>query len=144
MLRSGGMKSPFTPEYRDMVAAAAEVQMVRMEDLVFQSGDYVIFESAYTPAGMVSMIDEHSGGIVQDNAQVWLPQLHQLMGLFGDYPASLSAMRSGLSGAGAPAGYFESFRSWEECTLAVLMLARAAKVWDGKAWVALPGLTASK
>ncbi|HLP41157.1 MAG TPA: hypothetical protein VK465_06590 [Fibrobacteria bacterium] len=139
MLRLGGMKSPFSPEYRNMVAAAKEVQVVRMHDLVFQSGDYVIFESAYTPAGMVSMIDEHSGGIVQDHAQVWLPQLHQLMELFGDYSASLSAMRSGLSGAGAPAGYFESFHSWEECTLAVLMLSRAGKVWNGKAWTPLAG-----
>lgn len=129
------MKSPFTPEYRKMAAAAYEVQSVRLKDKVFQTGDHVIFESAYTPAGMVSMIDEHSVGIPQDNAQVWLPQLHQLMGLFGDYQASLDAMRKELSGAsGAPAGYFEAFKSWEECTLAVLMLKSAKKVWNGSTW----------
>jgi hypothetical protein len=128
------MKSPFTPEYRNMAAAAAEVQAVRLKDKVFQIGDFVIFESAYTPAGMVSMIDEHSVGIPQDNAQVWLPQLHQLMGLFGDYKASLEAIRSGLNGSGAPLGYFETFKNWEECTLAVLMLKRTGKIWNGKSW----------
>lgn len=134
------MKTPFTPEYRKMAAAAAEVQSVRMKDMIFQSGDFVIFESAYTPSGMVSMIDEHSVGIPQDNAQVWLPQLHQLMELFGDYAASLEAMRSGLAnGNGAPKGYFEAFRSWEECTLAVLMLKRVGKLWDGNAWSASAG-----
>lgn len=130
------MKHPFTQDYLKMVGAAAEVQKARLHDKVFQTGDYVVFESAYIPAGMVSMIDEHSGNIPQDNAQMWVPQLHQLMGLFGNFAASLDAMRSGLnSPAGAPAGYFESFRSWEECTLAVLMLKRAGKIWDGRQWL---------
>jgi hypothetical protein len=135
------MKSPFTPAYTKMVAASEEVQAVRMKDLVFESGDLVIFESAFTPAGMVSMIDDRSVGIVQDNAQVWLPQLHQLMGLFGGYASSLQAMRASLGSAesGVPDGYFEAFGSWEECTLAVLMLTRASKVWNGSAWVALAG-----
>lgn len=129
------MKTPFTPEYRKMAAAAGEVQSVRLKDKIFEAGDYVVFESAYTPAGMVSLIEEHSVGIPQDNAQVWLPQLHQLMALFGDYPASLAAMREGLGGAnGTPNGYFEAFKSWEECTLAVLMLRHAGKVWNGSAW----------
>lgn len=129
------MKSMFTPEYRKMAAAASEVQDVRLKDKIFQTGDNVIFESAYTPAGMVSMIEEHSVGIPQDNAQVWLPQLHQLMELFGDYAASLAAMRSGLAnGNGAPQGYFEAFKSWEECALAVLMLKRARKLWNGSSW----------
>lgn len=129
------MKVPFTPEYRKMVSAAAEVQAVRLRDKVFQTGDYVIFESAYTPSGMVSMIDEHSVGIPQDNAQIWLPQLHQLMELFGDFQASLDAIRSGLATAsGSPQGYFETFKSWEECTLAVLMLTRTGKHWNGSAW----------
>lgn len=129
------MKTPFSPEYRKMAAKAAEVQFVRMEYKLFQTGDFVIFESAYTPAGMVSMIDEHSTGIPQDNAQTWLPQLHQLMELFGDYKDSLDAIRSGLGGAGAPPGYFEAFKSWEECTLAVLMLKKVNKVWTGSDWV---------
>jgi hypothetical protein len=130
------MKSPFTPEYRKMAAAAAEVQAVRLKDKVFEAGDYVVFESAFTPSGMVSLIEEHSVGIPQDNAQVWLPQLHQLMALFGDYPASLAAMRSGLANEnGTPHGYFESFRGWEECTLAVLMLKHTKKMWNGTAWV---------
>src|SRR3954469_21721833 len=115
------MKHPFTGEYLKMAAAAQEVQVVRLAGMVFQSGDYVIFESAFTPAGLVSMIDEHSHNIPQDNAQVWIPQLHQLMGLFGKFSESLAAMRSGLSHPGAG---FENFRSWEECTLAVLMLSR--------------------
>lgn len=133
------MKSPFTPAYTKMVAAAEEVQSVRLKDLVFESGDLVIFESAFTPAGMVSMIDDRSVGIVQDNAQVWLPQLHQLMGLFGGYSASLQAMRASLGSAspGVPEGYFEDFGSWEECALAVLMLTRASKVWSGSGWVPL-------
>lgn len=128
------MKAPFTPEYRKMVAAAAEVQSVRLGDKIFQTGDFVIFESAYTPAGMVSMIDEHSVGIPQDNAVVWLPQLHQLMGLFGEYKDSLEAIRSGLNGSGAPMGYFEAFKSWEECTVAVLMLKHTGKIWNGTTW----------
>lgn len=128
------MKPPFTPEYRKMAAKASEVQAFRLKDKLFHTGDYVIFESAYTPAGMVSIIEENSKGIPQDNAQTWLPQLHQLMELFGDYKASLDAIRSGLGGAGAPAGYFEAFKSWEECTLAVLMLKRANKVWNGADW----------
>lgn len=134
------MKSPFTPEYRKMVAAAAEVQAVRLKDRIFEAGDYVVFESAFTPAGMVSLIEEHSVGIPQDNAQVWLPQLHQLMALFGDYAASLAAMRSGLGdGNGTPRGYFEAFKCWEECTLAVLMLKRAGKMWTGTAWTPAGG-----
>ena len=134
------MKSPFSPDYIKMASAAEAVQSVRMKDKVFQAGDYVIFESAFTPQGMVSIIDEHSHNIPQDNAQVWLPQLHQLMGLFGNFTASLEAMRSGLNHpATAPTGYFESFRSWEECTLAVLMLKRGNKLWDGKAWNLAPG-----
>src|SRR3954447_5335522 len=104
------MKHPFTPDYIKMVAAADEVQSVRMKNKEFQSGDYVIFESAFTPAGMVSMIDEHSHNIPQDNAKVWLPQLRQLMDMFGDFTASLEAFRTGLGnpggaaaqGAGAP------------------------------------------
>jgi hypothetical protein len=131
------MKSPFTPEYLKMASAAAEVQAFRLKDKIFQAGDCVIFESAFTPSGMVSMIDEHSHNIPQDNAQVWIPQLHQLMGLFGNFPASLEAMRSGLNFpvTGASGGYFETLRSWEECTLAVLMLKRADKVWNGEKWV---------
>jgi hypothetical protein len=130
------MKHPFTGEYIKMAAAAEEVQVIRLAGKVFQSGDFVIFESAFTPAGMVSMIDEHSHNIPQDNAQVWLPQLRQLMDLFGDFTASLDAFRASLSSptAGAPAGYFEKFKSWEECTLAVLMLKKAGKIWNGQAW----------
>ncbi len=131
------MKHPFTAEYIKMVSAAQDMQAARLKDKIFQAGDFVIFESAFTPAGLVSMIDEHSGNIPQDNAQVWIPQLHQLMGLFGNFTASLEAIRSGLNstGAGAPPGYFEKFKSWEECTLAVLMLTKVRKLWDGQAWI---------
>lgn len=129
------MKHPFTAEYVKMATAAHDMQAARLQDKIFQAGDFVIFESAFTPPGLVSMIDEHSGNIPQDNAKVWIPQLHQLMGLFGNFTASLEAIRSGLNGAGAPAGYFEKFKSWEECTLAVLMLKKANKFWDGQAWI---------
>ena len=134
----GRLKHAFSKEYIRMAAAAPELQAVMMARKIFNVGDYVIFESAYTPAGTVSMIDDRSGGIPQDNAQVWLPQLHQLMQLFGDFNASLDAIRSGLGfpGAGAPPGYYERFHSWEECTLAVLMLKKSSKIWDGKDWVA--------
>jgi hypothetical protein len=136
MEQEGRMKHPFTGDYIKMVSAALEVQGVKMDKKIFNTGDYVIFESAYIPTGSVAMIDEHSGNIVQDNALVWLPQLHQIMDLFGNFTASLEAIRSGLGfpGAGAPNGYFENFRSWEECALAVLMLKRAGKVWSGKEW----------
>src|SRR4051812_26275135 len=97
----GLMKNPFTPDYIKMVSAAAEVQAARLGTKIFAAGDFVIFESAFTPAGMVSMIDEHSHNIPQDNAQVWIPQLHQLMGLFGKFSESLAAMRSGLNHPGA-------------------------------------------
>jgi hypothetical protein len=132
------MKHPFTGEYLKMATAAKEVQCIRLDGKVFQSGDYVIFESPFTPAGMVSMIDEHSHNIPQDNAQVWLPQLRQLMDMFGDFKASLNAFRNGFANtaSGAPSGYFESFKSWEECTLAVVMLHKAGKIWDGQAWTA--------
>jgi hypothetical protein len=131
------MKHPFTGEYIKMVSAASDMQTARLKDKIFQAGDFVIFESAFTPTGLVSMIDEHSGNIPQDNAKVWIPQLHQLMELFGDFTASLEAIRSGLSfpGAGAPEGYFEKFKSWEECTLAVLMLKKTHKLWDGQTWM---------
>jgi hypothetical protein len=128
------MKHPFTGEYIQMASAAAEVQAARMDTKVFEAGDFVIFESAFTPAGMVSPIDEHSHGIPQDNARIWLPQLRQLMDLFGDFRASLDAF-SAAFGAVAMAAYFDRFKSWEEVTLAVLMLRRAGKVWDGTAWV---------
>ncbi|MDB5105554.1 MAG: hypothetical protein JWP91_3243 [Fibrobacteres bacterium] len=130
------MKHPFTGEYIKMAAAAQEVQVVRLAGMLFQSGDFVIFESAFTPAGMVSMIDEHSHNIPQDNAKVWLPQLRQLMDMFGDFTASLEAFRKvlGNTAAGAPEGYFEKFKSWEECTLAVLMLKKTGKIWNGQAW----------
>src|SRR4051812_14760421 len=130
------MKHPFTGEYIKMASAAQEVQVVRLAGKVFQSGDYVIFESAFTPAGMVSQIDEHSHNIPQDNAQVWLPQLRDLMDMFGDFTASLDAFRTGLGGqtSGTPGGYFEKFKSWEEVTIAVLMLKRAGKIWNGQAW----------
>ncbi len=133
------MKHPFTGEYLKMASGAYEVQVARMAGKVFQSGDFVIFESAFTPAGMVSMIDEHSHNIPQDNAQVWLPQLRQLMDMFGDFTASLEAFRSGLGNpaSGAPPGYFEKFKSWEECTLAVLMLKRTGKIWNGQTWTAI-------
>lgn len=130
------MKHPFTGEYIKMASGAAEVQSVRMASKEFQTGDYVIFESAFTPAGMVSLIDEHSHGIPQDNAQVWLPQLRQLMDMFGDFRSSLEAFSMAFGAqAGAPAGYFDKFKSWEEVTLAVLMLRRAGKTWNGQAWV---------
>jgi hypothetical protein len=130
------MKNPFTGEYLKMAAAAQEVQIIRLAGKIFESGDHVIFESAFTPSGMVSMIDEHSHNIPQDNAQVWLPQLRQLMDMFGDFTASLEAFRTCLAGQtmGAPAGYFERFQSWEECTLAVLMLKKAGKIWNGQVW----------
>lgn len=130
------MKHPFSGEYIKMAGAATEVQSARMADKVFQSGDYVIFESAFTPAGMVSLIDEHSHGIPQDNAQVWLPQLRQLMDMFGEFRNSLEAFSAAFgSTAGAPAGYFDKFKSWEEVTLAVLMLRKAGKLWNGQAWM---------
>ena len=132
------MKHPFTREYINMASAAGEVQVVRLDDKVFQSGDFVIFESSFTPAGMVSMIDEHSHNIPQDNAQVWLPQLRQLMDMFGDFAASLEAFQTGLGNpvaAGAPADYFQRFKGWEECILAVLMLKKSGKIWDGATWV---------
>ncbi len=132
------MKHPFSGEYIKMAIASLEMQSARLADKVFQAGDFVIFESAYTPAGMVSMIDEHSHNIPQDNAQCWLPQLHQLMGLFGNFSASLEAFRTvlGSPDAGVPAGYFEKFRTWEECTLAILMLKKVNKIWDGQTWTA--------
>jgi hypothetical protein len=40
---------------------------------------------------------------------------------------------------GVPDGYFEAFGSWEECTLAMLMLTRASKIWSGADWVPLAG-----
>lgn len=130
------MQHPFTGEYIKMATAAAEVQSARLASKVFQAGDYVIFESAFTPAGMVSHIDEHSHGIPQDNARVWLPQLRQLMDMFGDFRASLEAFSSALGAqTGAPPGYFDKFKSWEEVTLAVLMLRRAGKLWNGQGWV---------
>lgn len=131
------MKHPFTGEYIKMASEAQEVQVVRLSTMLFQTGDFVIFESAFTPSGMVSMIDEHSHGIPQDNAKVWLPQLRQLMDMFGDFTASLEAFRASLTSpaSGAPYGYFEKFKSWEECTLAVLMLKRAGKIWNGQGWV---------
>ena len=131
------MHNPFTGEYIKMAGAAAEVQANRMATKVFEAGDYVIFESAFTPAGMVSPIDEHSHGIPQDNARIWLPQLRQLLDMFGDFRSSLEAFSSALgSQAGAPVGYFDTFKSWEEVTLAVLMLRRAGLIWNGQAWVA--------
>jgi hypothetical protein len=130
------MKHPFSGEYIKMASAAPEVQSSRLADKVFQTGDYVIFESAFTPAGMVSQIDEHSDNIPQDNAKVWLPQLRQLMDMFGDFRSSLEAFSSAFgAGAGAPAGYFDKFKSWEEVTLAVLILQKTGKIWNGQGWV---------
>lgn len=131
------MKHPFSQEYIKMATAAKDMQEARLQDKIFHAGDFVIFESAFTPPGMVSMIDEHSGNIPQDYAKSWIPQLHQLMDLFGDFNASLEAFRYGLGSpnSGAPQGYFERFKSWEECTLAVLMLKKAGKVWDGTTWI---------
>jgi hypothetical protein len=129
------MKHPFSGEYIKMAAAAGEVQAIRLGSKLFEAGDFVIFESAFTPTGMVSPIDEHSHGVPQDNARVWLPQLRQLMDLFGDFRSSLEAFSSALgSQAGAPDGYFDKFKSWEEVTLAVLMLRKAGKIWNGQAW----------
>ena len=130
------MKHPFTGEFIKMAAAAGEVQAIRLGTKLFEAGDFVIFESAFTPAGMVSHIDEHSHGVPQDNARVWLPQLRQLMDLFGDFRSSLEAFSAALgSHAGAPDGYFDKFKSWEEVTLAVLMLRKAGKLWNGQAWL---------
>jgi hypothetical protein len=129
------MKHPFTGEYINMAAGAFEVQSARMGSTIFEAGDFVIFESAFTPAGMVSPIDEHSYGVPQDNARVWLPQLRQLMDMFGDFRSSLEAFSSALgSHAGAPEGYFDKFKSWEEVTLAVLMLRKTGKIWNGRDW----------
>jgi hypothetical protein len=129
------MKHPFTCEYIKMATAAGEVQVARMAAKIFEAGDYAIFESAFTPAGMVSPIDEHSHGIPQDNARVWLPQLRQLMDMFGDFRSSLVAFSAALgSQAGSPDVYFEKFKSWEEVTLAVLMLSKNGKIWNGQAW----------
>ena len=131
------MKHPFSGEYIKMASAAGEVQAARMTTKIFEAGDYAIFESAFTPAGMVSPIDEHSHGIPQDNARVWLPQLRQLMDMFGDFRASLEAFSLALGAqAGSHDVYFEKFKSWEEVTLAVLMLSKTGKTWNGQAWVA--------
>lgn len=130
------MKHPFSGEYIKMASAAGEVQAARMATKIFEPGDYAIFESAFTPAGMVSPIDEHSHGIPQDNARVWLPQLRQLMDMFGDFRASLEAFSLALGAqAGSHDAYFEKFKSWEEVTLAVLMLSKTGKTWNGQAWV---------
>jgi hypothetical protein len=130
------MKHPFSGEYIKMASAAGEVQAARMATKIFEAGDYAIFESAFTPAGMVSPIDDHSHGIPQDNAKVWLPQLRQLMDMFGDFRASLEAFSGALgSQAGSPHVYFETFKSWEEVTLAVLMMSKTGKIWNGQAWV---------
>ncbi len=129
------MNHPFSGEYIKMASAAAGGQGARLGDKVFQAGDYGMFESSLTPAGMVSLIDEHPHGISQENARVWLPQLRQLMDMFGDFRSSLEAFSSALgSRTGAPSGYFDKFKSWEEVTLAVLMLRRTGKTWNGQAW----------
>jgi hypothetical protein len=57
------------------------------------------------------------------------------MDMFGDFRSSLAAFSAALgSRAGAPDVYFEKFKSWEEVTLAVLMLSKTGKIWNGQAW----------
>lgn len=127
------MSNPFTQTYLRMVSQAAEVQSVRLSTRIFPIGDYAIFESPFIPAGAISQIDDRSAGVPQDNALAWLPNLAQLMDLFGGYPGSLQAMRKAFFG-NSLGGYFEAFNSWEECTLAVLMLEKFQKVWTGETW----------
>jgi hypothetical protein len=130
------MASPFTQLYLRMAIKATEVQSIRLESRIFPAGDYALFESPFIPSGAISQIDERSAGVPQDNALAWLPNLGQLMELFGGYAHSLEAMRKALHG-GTPEGYLEAFTSWEECTLAVLMLDRFRKIWAGDAWQTL-------
>jgi hypothetical protein len=63
-----------------------------------------------------------------------------LMDMFGDFKASLEAFSAALGShaIGAPGGYFEKFKSWEECTLAVLMLRKTGKIWNGQGWMGAP------
>jgi hypothetical protein len=131
------MANPFTQAYLTMVSRATEVQSVRLNNRIFPIGDYAIFESPFIPSGAISQIDDRSAGVPQDNALAWLPNLAQLMELFGGYPASLQAMRKAFFGT-ALSNYFEGFNSWEECTLAVLMLEKFQKVWSGDAWIPVP------
>ncbi len=127
------MSQTFTQAYLKMVATAKEVQSIRLTERVFPAGDYAIFESPFIPNGAVSQIDERSAGIPQENALAWLPNLAQIMELFGGYHASLSAMRKALF-SNETAQYFEAFTSWEECVLAILMLERFGKYWNGTEW----------
>lgn len=127
------MAGPFTQQYLRMVTKAEEVQAIRLGNRIFPAGDYALFESPFIPSGAISQIDERSAGVPQDNALAWLPSLGQLMELFGGYAQSLQAMRKALLG-GFQEGYLESFASWEECTLAVLMFDRFRKVWSGDSW----------
>ncbi len=129
------MSNPFTQAYLRMVSNASEVQGIRMDKRIFPIGDFAVFESPFIPTGAISQIDERSAGVPQDNALAWLPNLAQLMELFGGYPASLKAMRRAFDG-NIQAEYFESFNSWEECTLAVLMLEKFGKKWTNDSWVA--------
>lgn len=129
------MAGPFTQQYLRMVTKAEEVQAIRLGNRIFPAGDYALFESPFIPSGAITQIDERSAGVPQDNALAWLPSLGQLMELFGGYAHSLQAMRKALHG-GTQNGYLESFTSWEECTLAVLMFDRFRKVWSGENWKA--------
>lgn len=129
------MSQSFTQAYLKMVATAKEVQSIRLTERIFPAGDYAIFESPFIPSGAVSQIDERSAGIPQDNALAWLPNLGQIMELFGGYHASLNAMRKALFGS-ETARYFEAFTSWEECVLAILMLEKFGKYWTGSEWQA--------
>jgi hypothetical protein len=127
------MSSPFTQAYLRMVMKAEEVQSLRLNTRIFPAGDFALFESPFIPSGAISQIDERSAGVPQDNALAWLPNLAQLMDLFGGFAPSLNAMRRAFFG-GTPSGYLEAFTSWEECTLAVLMLEKFRKVWNGESW----------
>ena len=130
------MSHPFTQAYVKMISAASEIQELRLKDRIFEAGEHVLFESPFIPNGSITTIDDRSTGVPQENALAWLPQLHQLMELMGGFSGSLEAWRRCLTG-GAPKGYLEGFKSWDECALALLMLERFHKKWNGTAWIEL-------
>lgn len=141
------MTHPFTPTYILMAKAAEEIQAMRiysppnnpmysnyeLGDVIINGDpEYVAFlgDISFDQEEARMELDEWSGEPVYPRA--WIPRLDQLLGMLG---APDEFMQAAASVGRLVTGRYNDFKDWHELALAVVMLEKYGKTWNGEEWV---------